>query len=101
MIKKIATKSQKELLLFSKKNKLKYLNSKPYPHLVFKNFFDKDFLNKVSKEFPDLSKIKTSINYDNKNEVKFANNNKKIFKKNTRLLFQFLNSFIFQNHHRH
>ena len=65
MIKKIATKSQKELLLFSKKNKLKYLNSKPYPHLVFKNFFDKDFLNKVSKEFPDLSKIKTSINYDN------------------------------------
>ena len=97
MIKKIATKSQKELLLFSKKNKLKYLNSKPYPHIIIKNFFDKSFLEKVLKEFPDLSKIKTSINYDNKNEVKFANNNKKIFKKNTKLLFQFLNSYQFIN----
>ena len=89
---KITVKSSNNLLIFAKKNRLKYKKSKPYPHVVIKNFFDKDFLTKVEKEFPDLSKIKTSTNYNNKNEVKFANNNRKIFKKNTKLLFQFLNS---------
>ena len=97
MKEKIITKSNNNLLAFARKNKLKYKNSKPYSHLVIKNFFDNDFLDKVAKEFPDLSKIKTSINYDNKNEVKFANNNKKIFKKNTKLLFQYLNSYQFIN----
>ena len=89
---KIVTKSINNLLIFANKNKLKYKKSKPYPHLVIKNFFDKNFLTKVEKEFPDLSKIKTSKNYDNKNEVKFANNRRRIFKRNTKLLFQFLNS---------
>ena len=97
MKEKIITKSNNNLLTFAHKNKLKYKNSKPYSHLVIKNFFDNDFLDKIVKEFPDLSKIKTSINYDNKNEVKFANNNKKIFKKNTKSLFQYLNSYQFIN----
>ena len=92
MRKKITTKTINNLLTFAGKNKLKYKSSEPYPHIVIKNFFEKNFLNKVEKEFPDLSKIKTSTNYKNKNEVKFANNDKKIFKKNTKLLFQFLNS---------
>lgn len=89
---KITVKSNKDLIVFAKKNRLKYKNSKPYPSLIIKNFFDKDFLTKVAKEFPDLSKMKTSTNYNNKNEVKFANNNRKIFGKNTKLLFQFINS---------
>ena len=95
MIEKITVKSQKELILFAQKNKSKYLNSKPYPHLVVKNFFDKNFLNKILNEFPDLSKIRTSTNYNNKNEVKFANNNRRIFKKNTKTLFKYMNSAQF------
>ena len=48
-------------------------------------------------EFPNLSEIESSINYDNKNEVKFANNNKKCFKKNTKKIFKYLNSKNFLN----
>jgi len=97
MSKKIINKSVKELIIFSDKNKKIYSNSKPYPHIVLKNFFNKNFLNEVLKEFPDLSKIKSSINYANKNEVKFANNDQKSFKKNTKILFQYLNSSQFVN----
>ena len=92
MSKKITGRNQKDLIILADKNKLKYKNSKPYPHIIFKNFFNKDFLNEVLKEFPDLSKNKFSINYANKNEVKFANNDKKSFKKNTKLFFRYLNS---------
>ena len=91
MSKKITGRKQKDLIILADKSKLKYKNSKPYPHIIFKNFFNKDFLNEVLKEFPDLSKNKFSINYANKNEVKFANNDKKSFKKNTKLFFRYLN----------
>mgnify|MGYP006115113811 FL=1 len=92
MNKKITSKTQKDLINLANRNKIKYKNSEPYPHIVLKNFFNKDFLNEVLKEFPDLSKKKSSINYANKNEVKFANNKKKTFKKNTKLFFEYLNS---------
>ena len=38
---KITVKSNKDLIVFAKKNRLKYKNSKPYPSLVIKNFFEK------------------------------------------------------------
>mgnify|MGYP005993079975 CR=1 FL=1 len=94
---KITRKSLKDIGFLAKRNQSKYIKATPYPHIVINNFFDRNFLNKVEKEFPDLSKIKSSINYKNKNEVKFANNKKKVFKKNTKLLFKYLNSnqFVF------
>ena len=95
MSKKITGKNQRDLIRLAKINKLRYKNSEPYPHIVFKNFFNKDFLSKVLKEFPDLSKSKSSINYSNKNEVKFASNNKKSFKKSTKIFFRYLNSSNF------
>tara|TARA_Y100000389_G_C17423250_1_gene498016 strand:- start:47 stop:925 length:879 start_codon:yes stop_codon:yes gene_type:complete len=97
MKKKIISKSFHNLNSYALKNKLKYQNLKPYPHLVVKNFFNINFLNKVLNEFPNLSEIKSSTNYNNQNEIKFANNNKKSFKKNTRLFFKFLNSNEFLN----
>lgn len=97
MNKKIINKSSKDSILFAKINKAKYQNSKPYPHIIIKNFFDKDFLNLVLEEFPDLSKKQSSINYENKNEIKFANNDRKHFKKNTKKLFKYLNSTQFIN----
>jgi len=97
MNKKIINKSSKDSILFAKINKAKYQNSKPYPHIIIKNFFDKDFLNLVLEEFPDLSKKQSSINYENKNEIKFANNDRKQFKKNTKKLFEYLNSTQFLN----
>lgn len=94
---KITKKIAKDIEILAKTNKFKYINANPYPHIVIKNFFDKGFLSQVVKEFPDLSKIESSINYNNKNEVKFANNKKKVFKKNTKLLFKYLNSKQFLN----
>lgn len=97
MKKKVINKSTKDLSLLAKINKEKYQNSKPYPHIIIKNFFDKDFLNLVLEEFPDLSKKQSSINYENKNEIKFANNDRKHFKKSTKKLFEYLNSTQFLN----
>ena len=64
---------------------------------MINGFFENKFLNNVLEEFPDLKKINSSMNYNNKNEIKFANNNKKNFKKNTKLIFKFLNSKRFIN----
>ena len=97
MKKKVINKSTKDLSLLAKINKEKYQNSKPYPHIIIKNFFDKDFLNLVLEEFPDLSKKQSSINYENKNEIKFANSDRKHFKKSTKKLFEYLNSTQFLN----
>lgn len=97
MSKKIISSKFNDLKFYAKKNKKKYLKSNPYPHIVIKNFFDKKFLEKVLNEFPDLQKINSSLNYNNKNEIKFANNDKKKFKDNTKLLFKYLNSKKFIN----
>ena len=89
---KIISERFKKLNNFAIDKKQTYLKSKPYPHLVVKNFFDKKFLSNVLKEFPNLSKINSSNNYNNKNEIKFANNRRENFKKNTKILFDYLNS---------
>ena len=97
MNKNIVSKKFNNLKLFADKNKFKYQKSQPFPHLVINGFFENKFLNSVLEEFPDLKKINSSINYNNKNEIKFANNNQKNFKKNTKLIFKFLNSKRFIN----
>jgi len=97
MSKKILSKNFYDLESYIRKKKYIYQSGKPYPHIVIKNYFDKNFLSKVLDEFPNLSKISSSKNYNNKNEIKFSNNKKKNFKKNTKILFKFLNSKLFLN----
>ncbi len=69
-----------------------YLNANPYPHIVIKDFFNEDFLDEILKSFPDLSKINSSEQWKNKNEVKFGNNDYSSFPNNIKLFFDFLNS---------
>ncbi len=38
--------------------KKKYLQEEPFPHIVLKNFFKEEFLDKILEEFPDLNKKK-------------------------------------------
>ncbi len=71
--------------------KKSYINGEPFPNIELKNFFNEEFLNKVLKEFPDLSQ-KKSENYNNKNEIKFANNDYKNFSPNIKSIFDYLNS---------
>jgi hypothetical protein len=54
--------------------KKEYQFAIPFPNIVIDNFFNENFLNNVSKEFPDLSAVNESQKYENKDEVKFANN---------------------------
>ena len=67
MSKKILSKNFYDLESYIRKKKYIYQSGKPYPHIVIKNYFDKNFLSKVLDEFPNLSKISSSKNYNNKN----------------------------------
>ena len=93
----ILSKNNQNLHLVAEKEYRNYQNGIPFPCIVLDNFFDKNFLNKVIKEFPDLSKINSSQRYTNKNEIKFANNNFKSFPESIKDLIEFLNSDYFLN----
>jgi len=77
--------------------KSNYLCAKPFPSIVFNNFFNKDFLNTVLQEFPDLSKIEDSQSYNVKNEIKFSNKNYNKFPNTIKSFIDFLNSNTFLN----
>ena len=81
----------------SKKNESYYRENTPFPHIVFENFFEKEFLKKVLDEFPDLSNISKSEKYNSKNEVKLSYNKYENFSFNTKILIDFLNSKKFLN----
>ncbi len=77
--------------------KEEYSKSKPFPNIVFNNFFNQDFLEQVLMEFPNLALIKSSENYNNKSEVKFANNEYNKFPESIKKLINFMNSENFIN----
>ena len=85
----------RELDLIAKKQKENYISAYPFPHITVRNFFSNDFLNQVLDEFPDLSKLYTTHNYNNQNEVKFANNKYNNFPDKIKFFFDFLNSLLF------
>ena len=93
----ILSENFKNLEQIALKEKSNYLNAEPFPNIVFKNFFKDDYLNLILKEFPDLSKIEGSQNYNVKNEVKLSNKNYNKFPKNIRKIIDFLNSNVFLN----
>jgi len=93
--KKILSKKNQNIQEIAISLKQKYLNTDPFPHIQLDNFFEDNFLNSVLNDFPDLSNLKNSQNYQNINEIKFANNDYKNFPDNIKLFFNFLNSVIF------
>lgn len=93
----ILSNKYENLVELSKKNESFYRENTPFPHIVFENFFEKEFLKKVSDEFPDLSNISKSEKYNSKNEVKLSYNKYENFSFNTKILIDFLNSKKFLN----
>ena len=77
---------------FIQGEKSNYSKASPYPHIVIKDFFDEKFLDEILDAFPDLSKVQSSEEWKNKNEVKFGNNNYSTFPEKIKLFFDFLNS---------
>src|SRR6185295_17582636 len=71
-----------------------YANAKPYPHVVFDNFFDPALLDQVLAEFPQPGQIKWQ-QFDNEREIKLASGRDANFGPITRLLMYHLNSITF------
>ena len=51
----IISKDYHNLESFSNSLKKKYLVAEPFPNIELNNFFNQNFLEKILKEFPDLS----------------------------------------------
>lgn len=71
-----------------------YLSAKPFPHVVFDNFFDPALLEMVLEEFPQPGQIKWQ-SFDTEAEVKLASALESTFGPVTRLLMYHLNSKTF------
>jgi len=82
----------KDIKQLGKDKHEEYINASPFPSIVFDNFFNEDILSKVADDFPDLSKQKEIIAYDNHNEKKFEAKGEKYFSDTTKALMHYLNS---------
>jgi hypothetical protein len=71
-----------------------YARAKPFPHIVFDNFFDPTLLDMVLAEFPKPGQINWQ-KFDNAHEIKLASAREASFGTVTRLLFYHLNSMTF------
>ena len=93
--KNIVSENFKNLEQVAMKEKINYLNAKPFPNIVFKKFFNDNYLDIILNEFPDLSKLSETQNYNVKNEIKLSNKNYNKFPSTIKLFFDFLNSNVF------
>lgn len=71
---------------------MEYKNTKPFPHVVIRNAFSEEILNKALKEF----EISEGVSFDKKFEKKLASKGESFGDSTTRLL-RFLNSEPFIN----
>jgi Rps23 Pro-64 3,4-dihydroxylase Tpa1-like proline 4-hydroxylase len=71
-----------------------YINAKPFPHVVFDNFFDPSLVELVLAEFPQPEAIRWQ-SFDNAREIKLASSIESSFGPATRLLLYHLNSITF------
>jgi len=71
-----------------------YASAKPFPHVVFDDFFDPELLELVLAEFPKPREIRWQ-RFDNEHEVKLASASEGSFGPATRLLLYHLNSATF------
>jgi len=74
--------------------KVNYSQAKPFPHIVFDDFFDAEVVEKVLDEFPRINDIKW-LQYFDTHQKKFANENEENIGLFTRHVLHSLNSSIF------
>jgi Rps23 Pro-64 3,4-dihydroxylase Tpa1-like proline 4-hydroxylase len=71
-----------------------YISAKPFPHVVFDNFFDPALVELVLEEFPKPDAIRWQ-KFDNPREIKLASSKEASFGAATRLLLYHLNCATF------
>jgi len=79
------------------KLKNEYLSSLPFPNIYFENFFNHKFLEGVLKEFPNLSKNKQTVKFNDINQLKTASQGEELLGEKTKKLIHYLNSEPFLN----
>jgi hypothetical protein len=72
----------------------RYFEAKPFPHVVFDDFFDPRLLDLVLEEFPKPGEIRWQ-RFDSAQEIKLASSRETNFGPATRLLMYHLNSITF------
>lgn len=85
------------LVGLAERHKGQYLSADPFPHIVFDNFFDEDYIHTLVAEFPDLSKNSVTEHFDNSREVKWASHLESGIPTTHRRFIHFLNSQPFLN----
>ena len=86
----------KDLVSVSQQFKEEYIKGDPFPNIVFKDFFNESWLDKVLSEFPDLSK-KDTVSHNNAKEKKYGSKGEKYFGPYTKVFMNYLNSESFLN----
>jgi hypothetical protein len=71
-----------------------YIKAKPFPHVVFDNFFDPDIVDRVLAEFPKPGAIRWQ-KFDSAEEIKLASAAEASFGPVTQLFMYHLNSYTF------
>src|ERR1700684_1786081 len=71
-----------------------YMSAKPFPHVVFDNFFSPALVDEVLAEFPQPGAIRWQ-KFDNGQEIKLASAAEASFGPTTRLFMYHLNSITF------
>ena len=77
-------------------NRAKFVGAKPFPHIVFDEFFDSTLMDSVLEEFPDLESL-DSMHFKNPREIKYQGRGEQFFGSETQSLMRFMNSEIFLN----
>ena len=89
-------KNGKSLKKIARDNKNKYSNSLPFSHIVLKDLFENDILEKIVDEFPDLASKKGANHFSGKTDEKFSSpRGTKFQDKNTKEFLNFLNGSEF------
>ena len=96
-LKDILSTENGNLPRIAKEQKNNYFNAKPFPNIVFKNFFNEQYLDKILLDFPNLENLKKTRIYDNQNEKKLENNKIENIPKTIENFISFLNGKDFVN----
>ena len=88
---------EEKILQLAKNNKKTYQSNSPFPNIYYKNFFNPNFLEEVLEEFPDLSKKKETVKFNDINQLKNASQGEELLGEKTKKLIHYLNSEPFLN----
>ena len=88
----------KNLIKVALDNKNKFNENKPFPHIIFDNFFNSKYLDLILENFPELEKNKNVLEFNSeKDKKKFATNKNFNYPEIINNFLNYLNSFEFLN----